>query len=167
MPKLVITSNSSKVSARYQRLIRRVPGVLSTTIEQLGAEAIPLFNATTATWKNKPQFVAEPTARGITVVTDDPIFHFVDAGTRPHPIEAKNVPYLVFAGPYHAKTKVNVISSFNGGRGKVWSSKKRVKHPGTEARNFSDIIFKRIQARAANVLRKNLDEAIAGSGTGL
>lgn len=167
MPKLVITSNSSKISARYRRIAARMPNVITQTLQQLADGAIPMFDQTVATWSNKPTFQTSFTQRGVTVNTDDPRFGWVDRGTRPHVIEAKNAPLLRFQGPYHAKTKVNVISSYQGGRGKVWVAKKRVNHPGTEARNFSHIIFTRVQARAANTLRANLDEAIAGSGTGI
>lgn len=169
MPKSIVTSNTSQVSARFKRMARNLPGVVDKSIHDLvDEEALPLFEKTVATWQRQPRFMTRKTARGYGIEVD-PLFPFeyVDKGTRAHPIEARNVPLLRFMGPYHAKTKVNVISSYHGGRGRVWVSKRMVQHPGIEARNFSDIILKRVQARAVNRIKKDLSDASYGAGTGI
>lgn len=169
MPKSIVTSNTSQVSARFKRMARNLPGVVDKSIHDLVEdEALPLFEKTTATWNDKPEFLVVKTARGYGVRVEPQYpWDYVNKGTRAHPIEARNVPLLRFTGPYHAKTKVNVISSYHGGRGRVWVSKRMVQHPGIEARNFSDIILKRVQARAANRVRKDLSDASYGAGTGI
>lgn len=167
--KIVVTSNITKVAQRYRNMARNMPGIVDRAIHDLVAqEAIPLFQKTTDTWTHKPAFTSQQTARGW-MVNVNPVFPYtwVDEGTKPHVIKAKNVPLLRFTGPYHAKTKVNVIASYKGGRGRVWVSKRLVHHPGTEARNFRDIIMKRMQQRAANKVRQALNEASYGAGSGL
>lgn len=166
--KTTITSDISKTSARYRAMARLLPAALKKATQDLAQnEALPLFQNTVATWEHDVQFQVVETPRGHTVQTQDQIYAYVDKGTRAHEIAAKRAPLLRFTGPYQPKTKVNVISSFNGGRGTIWTSKLSVHHPGTLARNFSQIILKRIQAKAANRVRKALNEAAAGAGFGL
>jgi hypothetical protein len=167
--KLVITSNSTKIAKRYRNMARNMPGLVQNAIGELvQTEAVPLFGKTTATWTHKPTFEAVPTERGWAVkATPEYPYAWVNRGTKPHIIQARRATLLRFTGPYHAKTKVNVIWSYKGGRGKVWVSKRRVKHPGIQARNFTDIIMRRVQARAAGYVRDKLNEASYGAGTGL
>lgn len=167
--KIVVTSNTTKIAARYRRMARNMPGIVDRAIHDLvESDAIPLFENTTRTWNNIPTFEAVQTARGWAVAVD-PVFPYgwVDQGTPAHQITAKNKPLLRFAGPYHAKTKVNVISSYQGGRGNVWVSKRTVQHPGIEARNFRDIIMRRVQSRAARAVRDALNQASYGAGQGI
>lgn len=167
--KSIVTSNISKVSARYKRMARNLPGVIDKATKALVEdEALPLFDKTVRTWQRQPRFLTRKTARGYGVEAD-PLFPFayVNRGTKPHIIEARNVMLLRFTGPYHAKTKPNVIASYKGGRGNVWVSKRLVHHPGVEARNFSEIILRRVQARAKDRIRQALNDASYGAGMGI
>lgn len=169
MTKSVITSNTSQVSARFRKMARNLPGVVDKSIHDLVEdEALPLFEKTVATWQRQPRFMTRKTARGYGIEVD-PLFPFnyVDKGTKPHTITARNVMLLRFTVPSRAKTRPNVITSYAGSRGNQWVSKRTVHHPGTEARNFSDIILKRIQSRAANRVRKDLSDASYGAGVGI
>lgn len=150
-------------------MARKLPGVVDRAVHDLvQQEAIPQFEKTVATWSRRPQFETDKTARGYTVKVNPELpYQFVNLGTRAHPIEARRAPLLRFTGPYHAKTKPNVISSYTGGRGRVWVAKKRVQHPGIEARNFSDIITRRVQARAKSKVIEALKKASYGEGVGL
>lgn len=166
--KIVLQSNLAEVSARYRRMARNLPGVVDGALQSLARdEGIPAFQNTTRTWTHKPTFTVEKTTRGWAINTDSQIYQWVDQGTRPHVITAKNALLLKFPGPYQPKTKPNVIGSFAGGRGRVWVSKRTVQHPGTEARNFRDIIMRRLQARAASRVREAIDQSAWGSGAGL
>lgn len=168
--KIVLQSNITQVSARYRNMARNLPGVVDGALQALAKEeGVPLFQNTTRTWTQKPTFSTMKTERGW-AINVDPAFpwRWIDEGTRKnYPITAKNVPLLKWQGPYHPKTKPGVISSTMGGRGKVWVSKRTVIHPGIEARNFRDIIMRRLQARAANRVRAALDQASWGMGAGL
>lgn len=167
--KTVITSNTTKIAARYRSMARKLPGVVDRAIYDLTVqEAVPYFEKTVTTWTRQPRFTAQKTARGYTVdVNPAKPYQYVNLGTRPHIIEARNVKLLRFTGPYHAKTKPGVIASYHGGRGNVWVSKRRVHHPGIEARNFTDIILRRVQARAADKVRDAIKQASYGAGVGL
>jgi len=163
-----LTSNSTKVSARWRRVARKLPGALDEGVRELAEEAIGLYQKTTETWKHKPAFETQHRSTGRwTVGTDDKIFGWVDKGTRPHIITARNVPLLRFTVPFRAKTKPGYLTSYAGSRGSQWVSKHSVRHPGTKARHFSRTIHARVQQRAANRLRQKLLEATSGSGVGL
>ena len=165
---LTITSNSTKVSARYRRIARKLPGALDDGVHELAQEALGLYQKTTATWKRQPTFEAQHRSTGRwTVGTDDRIYGWVDQGTRPHIITARNALVLRFTVPFTAKTKPRHITSYAGSRGNQWVSKRSVQHPGTQARHFSKTIHDRVQQRAANKLRAKLLEATSGPGVGL
>lgn len=167
--KVVITSNSTKIAQRYRNMARNMPGLVQQAVHDLvQTEAVLLYGETVATWTHKPTFEPVQTARGWAVKSDPKYpYAWVNAGTKPHIIEAHRAKLLRFTYPYRAKTKVNVISAYKGGRGNKWASKRRVNHPGVEARNFTDIIMKRIQKRAAEYVRDKLNQASYGAGQGL
>jgi len=83
---------------------------------------------------------------------DKLIWTYVDQGTKPHPIMAKNAPVLSFKwggkGSYVPKTMARPARTVVGG-GFVKGGKpvafKRVNHPGSEGRFFSEVIAKDIQ----------------------
>lgn len=167
--KTIVTSNIGKVSDRYHRMARNLPGVIDkATRDLVNDEALPLFEKTVQTWRHAPKFTTRKAFHGYGVEVA-PLFPFeyVNKGTRAHIIEAKNAPMLRFTTPSKAKTKVNVISSFAGSRGNIWVSKRRVYHPGNAPRNFTDIIMRRVQARAANKMRQALSDASYGAGAGI
>ena len=111
------------------------------------------FDKTTATWKGaKPTFEI---AVGLTgtdaIVIIGPAgstegsqkWVWLNDGTRPHVIKAKNAPNLVFRTGFTAKTKVRTFSSSAGSSSPPWRSTKQVNHPGTEARDWTGEIVKR------------------------
>lgn len=175
MAKSVITGNLSKVSARYKRIAKAMPQAVERGFERLADEAIVLRYKTTRTWKKEhPRFYWKRTAHGVSIMTDSQIYARVDFGTRgPYKIpkvpktDADKKPFLVFKGPYRAATKPRVIGSVNASRGGFWTRKRQVTHPGIKARNFTDEIARRVQKRAANVMRAELDKAINREAVGL
>ena len=165
---ITIRSNATKVGASFRRLARKFPGTVDFAIRELGLEAQMLFEKTTATWTHQPTFTNQRTRQGYTVGTDDRIYGFVDRGTRAHEIRPRRAGGILrFTGPYHAKTKPNVIASYGGGRGRVAVWARRVMHPGTEPRNFSKIIRERVQSQAPNKLRAALRAVTASEGFGI
>lgn len=168
MTYIQLTSNSPRLSAWLRGVARQLPDVLDEAVHQSALEAQQMFNATTATWQHQPTFEVERENTGRWHVrTDDPIYHYVDAGTPPHIITARNVAYLKFTVPSTPKTKPRFITSFAGSRGNQWVQKRSVQHPGIKARQFSQIIAQHAQAPTANRLRAALKKTIAGSGAGL
>lgn len=109
------------------------------------------FKKTTKNWKVQVDFKVTRKRKGgsytFAAFTDNEIYGYVNDGTKPHLITAKNAPFLVFSYPSTPKTQPNVLKSGKGKRGNKWASKKQVKHPGTKARNFDKIIAKRFRDR--------------------
>ena len=123
------------------------------------------FEKTVRTWTKKPEFVVSQKKIGnsytFVAYTDNQIYIYVNDGTKPHTIRAKNVPNLVFSYPTTAKTTPRVLGSKSGSRGSKWATVPSVQHPGTEARKFDEIIQKRFKDRwqkeANRILRNYLD----------
>ena len=125
-------------------------------------------------WQHQPTFQTRKDIRPdkitMTVFPVGPnsdIYTFVDQGTKPHVIEAKNAPRLVFQTGYSPKTLARPARTVSGGgkaTGPVVFAKK-VQHPGSEAREFSETIaedikpdFKRIIENTFKQVSKQLEE---------
>jgi len=128
------------------------------------------YEATTKTWEHKPEFKetvsAGKGAGGIIaeVSTTDEIYSYVDQGTRPHIIRAKNAKVLAFASIFSPKTKPRVLSSTGGSRGSTDTYRQEVHHPGTEAREFSKEIEKKWQPRFKDRMQEAMKDAAKASG---
>jgi hypothetical protein len=124
------------------------------------------LDKTTATWKGaKPTFEI---AIGLTgrdaIVLIGPAGNkegaqkwvWLDEGTKPHPIVAKNAPNLIFRDGrgFTPKTKVKTFSSGPGANTGPWVKKKQVTHPGIEARQWSTEIVKRRKKRFTRSILK-------------
>lgn len=163
----VITTNGAKVSAKYKKLLAKLDGVRERASNALADDAIVMFQKTTRTWRHKPQFKKRKTATGFQIVTDDEIYGYVDKGTRPHIIQAKNAPFLVFRYPYKAATKPRVIGSTKATVGNNWARRLMVHHPGNKPRHFTDEITKRMNKRASAELKRETQRTINSEGFGL
>jgi len=119
---------------------------------------------TTATWKGaKPTFEI---AIGLTgqdaIVLIGPggnpegaqKWVWLDGGTKPHIIQAKNVPNLIFRTDFQAKTKVKTFSSRPGKIAPPWRATPSVNHPGIDAREWSIEIVKRRKKRFIRAILK-------------
>lgn len=125
-----------------QRVMRQV----ADTAER---EMLRRYRRTTDSWEHKPAFetVKEvtPTSIAVMVGTDDRVYGFVDKGTRPHDIEPKGPGYpLRFQVGYSAKTLPGFLGSRKGGKFGPERRAMKVHHPGTEARGFSEMIYREI-----------------------
>lgn len=107
------------------------------------------LKATVRTWVHKPDFSVNvlPTDNPYTIVagTDDPIYNYVDAGTKAHVIRPKRSKYLRWNSGYRAKTRPNILNSREGGASGAAMYATVVHHPGTKARNFLTTMQKRRQ----------------------
>ncbi len=107
---------------------------------------------TVTTWKHKPQFesLIGLTGRDATVVTGPTgsdkavqLWEWTDLGTKPHIIRARRAPALRFRTGYRAKTTPGQFSSGRSKRFGPWRRPLMVRHPGTEARGWSETLTKR------------------------
>lgn len=114
------------------------------------------FEETTASWKGaKPTFelAIGLTGKDATVLVGPggdregaQKWLWLNDGTKKnYPIEAKNAPFLVFRDGrgFTPKTKVKSFSSGPGANTGEFVSKKKVIHPGIEARDWTGEIVKR------------------------
>lgn len=148
---------------------------ISTALEHTGKDLIVDFKKTTSTWSHKPDFrILESSGRiggrftSIEVGTDDPIFIYVDLGTKPHVIRAKQGRVLAFKTGFIAKTRPNRLLAQSGRAGAgptVYA--RQVKHPGNKARNFSKMIQTKHQKRntLAKYLQAEFDKLAASAGS--
>jgi len=128
--------------------------IIDETLREPGFQREP--KAIVANWRNKPKFTVEAalnaiisgalTVRYIVKGTDlaRNIWRWLNEGTKPHKIRAKNAPTLVFQwggpGSYNPKTKPGGATLQYGGPGTVSGGETHrpveVDHPGNEAREF-------------------------------
>lgn len=134
-------------------------------LEKVGRQVERDFKDTTRTWARDVEFsvkvVKERGRLGITAGTDDEIYGYVNHGTRPHVIRAKNAPMLAFPGGYVAKSKPGRIVSRRGGSFGPTRFAQEVNHPGTEARKFDALIARRRQKTIETLLNKAIAKANA------
>ena len=124
-----------------------------------------MYQRTVRTWRNKPKF-SMTMKRGARVwimrIGYDPStdegkkYFWVDHGTSAHMIRARNAPSLAFGTTFVPKTRRGVIGSSAGKRGGKIVRPKQVRHPGTEARDFTRTIY----ARRKDYLHRDLARAM-------
>lgn len=128
------------------------------------AEAVKLdFELTTQGWKHKVTFtITEVGDTDLAVGTDDEIWKWVDEGTKPHDIVARNGALLRIPTGGAAKTIPGRLTSGAGARGSVIIFRKRVRHPGTKARRFTQEIQKRWTRGVQPFIRAAIEEVLDG-----
>lgn len=139
-------------------------------LERQAKEIVSQYKLTTATWKTRVEFdYALSTKSGdltVVVAPNGPgaeVYRYVDEGTRPHDIYPVRAKRLRFLNGYNAKTRPNVIGSTSGGSYGEEQFRLHVRHPGTEARNFSKIIEKRrrvpFQRAMLDAIKRGMEKA--------
>lgn len=106
------------------------------------------FSKTVATWKKKPSFIKRKASKSklmAQVYTQDEIYTYVVRGTKAHVITPKRAPVLRFQTGFTSKTVPRRISSRRGGASGNFVAAKKVRHPGTEARDFDIVIAEQLQ----------------------
>lgn len=139
-----------------KKLIRGIENGLTASAKA----ALVDFSVTTQTWTNRPDFTIDEQPGQRTISTDDEIYGYVNDGTRPHIIEAKNAKALAFGVPHAAKTAPRVIGSTAGRRGNTIVKVKRVNHPGTDAREFDQEIADKWEDKLPVTVQRALDAEV-------
>lgn len=126
------------------------------------------LKAVTGTWKTKVRFRTRFNNEGgnlvVSIVTRNKIFIYVDQGTRPHIIQAKNAPYLSFrTGGFIPKTYPGKLLSGSGQKATGGFVKTQsVNHPGTEPRYFSANIAQKHKKTLVAALKAAIRKATGG-----
>jgi hypothetical protein len=138
---------------QFARIIRKQKNAadreMAITLNDTANELLAEHEKVVRQWTHKPRFKAvKIRQRTLQTIRIEPtgihkkIWTYVDQGTRPHIIAAKNVPLLKFQTGYSARTAP--VARANVGTGTAsgaWVQKTVVKHPGTEARKFSETLL--------------------------
>lgn len=130
------------------------------------------YQATTRTWDHKVDFESVLTINrngGVSIIvdTDNEIYTFVHDGTKAHPILPRRAKRLRFQGTYSAKTTPGVIQSKSGGSSGDFRYSAGVQHPGTKARNFTKVIFRKWKPFFERSMARALSEGAKASGHGI
>lgn len=126
------------------------------------------FEETVKTWERKPKFEQIISLKGagpqFLVGTDDEVYGYVNSGTRAHNIFPKRAKALRFLGTYRAKTSPGVIGSGAGGSSGDEVFSQGVRHPGTKARKFDEMISKKWDRAWRNQMIEAMRQAAKKSG---
>jgi len=139
---------------------RKLQRAIDNGLDAAARGALVDFHVTTQTWKHQPEFRIESSPGRRLIYTDDEIYGWVDAGTRPHIIRPKGNKPLAFRYPFKAKTVPRQIRSRKGSYGKNWARAKWVLHPGTFAREFTDVIHLKWAKELPRTLQRAIDAEV-------
>lgn len=98
------------------------------------------FDKTTQGWDTKVTFTITKKPFQRVIGTSSRTYGYVNFGTPAHTIVPKRGKFLVFSVGGRAKTVPRVIGSSRGSRGGKRIFARRVRHPGTKAREFNIVI---------------------------
>lgn len=114
-------------------------------------------------WEHQVKFDTQTQINGrqarVIVGTNDEIYGYVNHGTKPHDIRPKNKGRLNFRTGYRAKTRRGSLRSGPGGASGGWVSAKKVKHPGTEPRNFDEEVVRRTKPKFERYCSEEFENA--------
>lgn len=133
---------------------------LEMALNKTVVRAYNAYGQVTLGWNHNVDFNAVPLPLERIITSPDEIFNYVEFGTRPHEIVAKNAPNLVFRPGTTPKTYPGVLASYPSIPGNSIIAKHRVHHPGTEPRHFSAEVAKIVRP----YLRALVEEALVASG---
>jgi len=139
--------------------VARLTRVIENTLSQSALAVKADFGVTTQTWsaKSKPSFTIESEKGKRRVFTTGQIFLYVNDGTKPHIIRGKNGKALRFQTGYSAKTTPGQIASGAGERSGEFVRAKQVRHPGTRARGFDEVIKRKWDDELPAQLQRSVD----------
>ena len=146
-----------KLIADPQKLARSLTNALNGVAKDIQVD----FKTTTQNWQHAVAFPIEsPATYRRTISTDDPIYGFVNDGTRPHRIAPKGGGVLAFNTPFRAKTVPGQIMSGPGGSGSTQAFARGVNHPGTKARNFDKTIHDKWEKEFPVIMQRAVDSEV-------
>lgn len=132
--------NPGRDPLHVEKQIKAIENAMEGTAKAIKVDLL----VTAQTWTHKPTFTIErPGDYERVISTGSKIYGYVSEGTRPHIIRPRNAQRLAFQTGYKAKTSPNVIASRPGGKFGPTVYSREVKHPGTQARNFTKAIGKK------------------------
>jgi hypothetical protein len=163
-----ISTNAAEIAALLRANEKATAAALRGEAKQLKADILSDYRKTTGSWSHSVQFETmvderEDGSFDLMVGTDDAVYGYVDRGTRAHIIVPKGPGYpLRFQSGYRAKTTAGVIGSHGGGKFGPFRRAWMVRHPGTKARRFTQMIFDKHKALSLRRIADRLRAAWGG-----
>lgn len=136
---------------------RAITNTLNATAKAIKAD----FGITTQAWSDKPTFTIEsPSPYERSIGTDDDVYTMLNEGTKAHEIRPKRGKVLRFQTPFRSKTVPREIMSSAGSKGKVEVFSRGVMHPGTEAREWDQVIFEKWDRQMGDIFQRAIDSEV-------
>lgn len=125
---------------------------------------------TVSAWKRKPKFRQETISHDPTLIVavgpekskTGQIWIWLNDGTSRHTIRARRAPYLRFQQNYSPGTTPGQFSSVPSGSWGPWARKRQVTHPGTEPRDWTNILSKKRQRPFRDRILKAVQKGAKG-----
>lgn len=161
-----ITYVKSQLPNHLARLLKEHPSIIEREQIELTKKVKADLEKTVRTWRNPAKFSVRRVTQGFTISTKSKVWMWVDEGTKPHKIPQPARKIVWRGGTFTAKTTPNLISSKKGGltyqRFVTTPERKPLDHPGTKARNFTQIIVDKWRPRYQERVRIALNKAHRG-----
>lgn len=135
---------------------------VSNSLNMLAEDILVDFNVTTQTWASRPVFkIKKSDDYERTISTNDSVYFFLNFGTQPHVIAAKNAKSLSFQGKgFKAKTTPRFIGSGQGRKAQgKYLFPVSVNHPGNTARDFDIAISEKWEKRVPEIVQRAINSA--------
>jgi len=144
---------------------------LLTGIHEVQREALKDYKAITETWEHKVVWDTAISLMGgptIIIGSDDQILRWLNDGTPPHDIpKRRGAKTLKFQSGFIPKTSPGWIGSRKGGKSGDYVKRKRVRHPGFEARNYEKVLGDKWKPRFKRRMEQAMRDAAKASGHGV
>lgn len=137
---------------------KKTAKTVKAALDKTAKKAEKLLLQPTQTWDHKASFETKNKGESVTVLTDDPVYNYLEDGTRPHQINGS--PALAFPNTFSAKTTVGSLNSAPGTSGGSTVYASTISHPGVTARNFTEQVIKQIEPEFVKDIQNALDDAI-------
>jgi hypothetical protein len=141
---------------------KRLGLAVEDALDEAAANVYAQFAQSHSTWKTRVTFTITRKPWQRAIQTDSKIYRFVNFGTRAHWIIARRKRALAFRTGGSPKTTPGVLASGSGSRGGTAVYRRRVRHPGTKARNFDQVILQEWDdnGRLRDTIQRHIDEAV-------
>lgn len=173
----------NKLKGRFKKLYEEFTEGLDDYIaKEIMQDEVRSLRRPAENWKaeNKPSFKIKRLKSGnYSIYTDSKLFLWIDRGTKPHKIKAKNAGFLAIPVSRFYPRESNPLANYKPmsyspqlGEGRNLSSKKRytdsghtlrydeVQHSGIRARNWTHILFDKFDKRVQKKLKKYMKGAL-------
>lgn len=156
---------------KLKAIDRAVQAEIADMLDHTGRALAEMHREVVRVWRHRPGFRVVSKRKGNTFTIQivptgryAKIWGYVDKGTKPHTIRAKNAPFLAFQTGYSARTQPVAQWGVGSGRSSgPWVKRKSVRHPGFPGRKFGETFLEEVnpplETRTRNAVMRGLVKA--------